>query len=291
MATQWQKSCIEALVTSPIAFKLFKIEQRNIKMMDQFLDRIWPYKMVEIPISGILNQIGHKTTGKKKKEYKSINIGIEIEYTGCNCQSLEKQLLANGAVSFNSGWDGGGEDGNHCPEQHSHRLRENRLRINGMKGLKSLYILLEWMKNNNCKIDIQSGMHYHIDCTDVAEKSYLSNNRIEIYYERIRNIILNLSGITNTAVARVYEIPKAQCICDNNFDLHKFGLLPNGEFFTIEWRCGTPILQYKTLVLQILVAIHVTECSKYQNKNPNDKYLWMLGEISDGARNLPAKQY
>jgi hypothetical protein len=260
--------------------------------MDQFCDKIWPYKYVEIQGPRILKKNGEwRLMGKKHKEYKSINVGIEIEYDGVNCQCLEKQLLANGAISFNSGWDGGGEDGNHCPQQHLHRLRENRLRINGMKGLKSLYILLEWMKNNNCKIDSESGMHYHIDCTDVAEKSYSSNNRIEIYYKRVRDIIFNLSVITNTAVARVYEMPKAQCICDNDLNLWKFGLKANDEFSTIEWRCGTPILQYKTLVLQILVAIHVTECSKYQNKNPNDKYLWMLGEISDETRNLPVKQY
>jgi len=277
MSTKWQKSCIAALVTSPIAFRLFKIEQCNIKMMDQFLDRIWPYKTVEIPKSGIFNQIRYKTPGKKRKEYKSINIGIEIEYDGCNCQSLEKQLIANGAISFNSGWDGGGTNGSQqCPKHNGSRLRENRLRINGMKGLKSLYILLEWMKENDCRIDNNSGMHFHIDCRDKPKQE--TDFNIEVYIQRIINIIQDATCETKNNMCIVYRINEIRKFTEWGFMYCT--IKAHIEFSTIEWRMGSPTLNYKTLALQILVAIHITECAKHKNKNPNDKYLQMLGEIS-----------
>jgi hypothetical protein len=286
MATRWQKSCIEALVAGPIAFKLFRLEQRNVKMMDQFCDKIWPYKYVEVLKPGILEQMGHETPGKKRKEYKSINIGIEIEYDGCSCQCLEKQLLANGAVSFDSGYDGGGTH-NSDASPYNNRLRENRLRINGMKGLKSLYILLEWMKKNDCKIANSSGMHFHIDCTDVIPYSvdyWDMVNKLKRIDIGINTKINNSLEFSKIAISKIYKIEIDNMFLGNNIKQHI-------DFRTIEWRMATPILHYKTLVLQILVAIHVTECAKYKNKNLNDKYLWMLGEISNGTRNLPVKQY
>jgi len=289
MSTNWQKSCIEALSESTIAFKMFRIEQKNIKMMDQFLDKIWPYKYVAIQKPGEIYRMYNKDKGrfqkrpgKKKRIYKSINIGIEIEYDGCNCQQLEKQLLANGAVSFNSGWDGGGTSGER-PGVCLGRLRENRLRINGMKGLKALYILLEWMKNNNCKIAEKSGMHYHVDCTDVlGETQGIWGSEITKIGYAVNDILANLTGHSERAIESVYN----QAV-----QIFYSYIKSQSEFNTIEWRMGTPTLQYKTLVLQILVAIHITECAKYKNKTPNEKYLRILGEISGGQNYLPVKQY
>ena len=290
MSTNWQKSCIEALSESTISFKMFRIEQKNIKMMDQFLDKIWPYKYVAIQKPGEIYKMYNnkdkdrfqKRSGKKKRIYKSINIGIEIEYDGCNCQQLEKQLLANGAVSFNSGWDGGGTIGDR-PGDCFGRLRENRLRINGMKGLKALYILLEWMKENNCKIAEKSGMHYHVDCTDIlGEVQNIWENGVSIIESRVNERLANLTERSEKAIESIY-----------NQDVQIFYsyIKPQTDFNTIEWRMGTPTLQYKTLVLQVLVAIHITECAKYKNKTPNEKYLRILGEISGGQNYLPVKRY
>ena len=46
--TNWEKSCIEALVTSPIAFSLFRDKQKNKKHVDQFINKIWPYKIEKV---------------------------------------------------------------------------------------------------------------------------------------------------------------------------------------------------------------------------------------------------
>ena len=48
MATQWQKSCIEALALGPEEFLLFKLKQKNKRLLNQFLNRIWPYKYVDV---------------------------------------------------------------------------------------------------------------------------------------------------------------------------------------------------------------------------------------------------
>ena len=43
--TNWEKSCVEALVTSPSAFALFRAKQKNKKHVDQYINTIWPYKI------------------------------------------------------------------------------------------------------------------------------------------------------------------------------------------------------------------------------------------------------
>ena len=43
--TNWEKSCVEALITNPTAFALFRDKQRNKKHVDQFINKIWPYKI------------------------------------------------------------------------------------------------------------------------------------------------------------------------------------------------------------------------------------------------------
>ena len=43
--TNWEKSCVEALITSPTAFALFRDKQKNKKHVDQFINKIWPYKI------------------------------------------------------------------------------------------------------------------------------------------------------------------------------------------------------------------------------------------------------
>ena len=43
--TNWEKSCVDALVTSPAAFALFKAKQKNKKHVDQYINTIWPYEI------------------------------------------------------------------------------------------------------------------------------------------------------------------------------------------------------------------------------------------------------
>lgn len=44
--TKWQESCITALASSPMAWEAFKMKQRNRKLLWQYINRIWPYKLI-----------------------------------------------------------------------------------------------------------------------------------------------------------------------------------------------------------------------------------------------------
>ena len=43
--TKFEKSCIEAICESPMAFELFRKRAYNVKRVDQFVNKIWPYKL------------------------------------------------------------------------------------------------------------------------------------------------------------------------------------------------------------------------------------------------------
>jgi len=423
MATKWQKSCVEALITSPTAFKLFRAKQVGVKMMDQYINKIWPYKMEKekkfnkkqaykysknqtgqgfplllelfekaperytgegitihpsekrpiiidlkrelkplidsgamlinqdkvsrsfnnlcyikfigineseqregsiehaeisgycdrINIFSALNQglkhmdvkrieimelyiqseingyeemmnivmdtlkTGCKIKLKKSKSkytkpkilYKSVNVGIEIEYDGLNCQSLEKKLLSLGAVSFHSGWDGSTADGH----SSGNRLRENRLRLQGLKRIEPLYVLLEKMKECNSKPAENSGMHYHIDCRDKKEDLLK-----DVLMAKLKDVIRKLTEDEILYIDTIFGFKKGNK--DTIINLLINNLKRDAGFGTIEWRMGTPTLNYKQLVLEILTCIHLTQCAKYKNKKPNEEYLRMLGELA-----------
>lgn len=399
MATQWQKSCIDALTTSPIAFKLFKIQQRNVKAMDQYIGRCWSYakksqennsmeligtleylieriklseshdpvhlheadertefnagemllaitnaeeegvitnstnneskiefylmdnlgsndslrvgdsrlqktilfgikeiilrntsnytkkdsctKLRAISInerdnySGFVKEniaqveklikfiLTKKSKQSKRKNEKTVgtNIGIEIEYEGCNMQHLEKELLRLGAVSFNSGWDGSNRPGH----EEGSRLRECRLRLESWKSLPALFLLLEQMKELGCTITQNSGMHYHVDLR--YKKRWNNFNRN--YHE----IGKKINGSLYASIKKIYELET-----DESFEFYFWGRLKRqGDFTTAEWRMGSQTLNYKKLVLQILVAIHITDAIT-QNIMPNESYIKMLAK-------------
>ena len=58
--TKFEKSCIEAICESPMAFELFRKRAYNVKRVDQFVNKIWPYK----------SRLNKKT--KKKDELKAV---------------------------------------------------------------------------------------------------------------------------------------------------------------------------------------------------------------------------
>ena len=82
----------------------------------------------------LLNKAYNKKITSMRKNY--INVGIEIEYDGTKTpDNIQHRILENGCISFDSGYDG----------DYAERLRENRIRLNGIAGFKGLYILLEYM--------------------------------------------------------------------------------------------------------------------------------------------------
>jgi hypothetical protein len=412
MSTQWQKSCVKALVTSPTAFRLFRAEQRNIKLLDQYMNKIWSYRYEKTLTSAIPIIIGagkspitlfllevkrvlEETKGKfdsarghvnsiyvngddfvsfieskrfnnlsrirstsyeelmgvyisdkrdnyehytiknntesksilltivdlmknrispekrqegvyfrslylksdttlidkfisenekqideaiklsikqqksikqhikKQSIFQGLNVGIEIEYDGCNCQDMESDLLKLKAVSFHSGWDGSQMNG----DQIGSRLRENRLRLESHKSLPALYLLLKSMIDKGCTLTQNSGMHYHVDCR--YKDKFKKAEKTSSY----RDLFKTTTSEDWKCIFNIYEFSKSHSTDDfcGQFKI-------KSEFETIEWRMGSQTLNYSKITLQILVAIHMTEVFT-NNSKPNTSYLKMLSEI------------
>lgn len=400
--TNWEKSCVEALVISPTAFALFKAKQKNKKHIDQYLNKIWPYKITKEvdnlysqrgnELQQIINQIknlkknyektlriefkkkikkedlikqikenfnknskfknikgiGIKITfheedgdeeretfflntkeynlvgrlqhrieclyrtyitkidvslsienllhcsssdidnsalwfidnfvkqfninknSKYRRKYEGQNVGIEIEYDGPWQKYLHRHLNSSKyAISFNSGIDGGDECMNKDYWSNQCRLRENRLRINGARGLNALYFLLESMKKDKCSMTTRSGMHYHID---------LRNRDIspDLHLEQImpKNILLKLAKYN--LFKEVFEFENIEFESESQIiNLFRYPT----EFDTIEWRFGSPSLNFTKLTIQILFAIHVTNVIFTENKKVDIEYLTFLSTL------------
>ena len=386
--TNWEKSCIEALITSPIAFSLFRDKQKNKKHVDQFINKIWPYKIEKVfkakqgEQSDIFNEIlkrimiarnhenksdeidlgvihlngveGKKlieifnknikigtchsdgnyiirlefqmktgryirthirggfvnyreeiaeiisesatyavirvvavggrvgtdeaidaflscieknkkprgTEDKFKRKFIGQNVGIEIEYDGVWHNYLEKELVkTKNAISFNSGIDGGITNGSNEMYFMYERLRENRLRINGHRGLDALYFLLEEMNKTNSIMTTKSGMHFHIDLTHQGSRKLESDPDWKL-----------LNSTELELLHSIFEI--------KNSDRHiQEQIRFPTEFNTMEWRMGSPTLNYSRLVIEILTAIHVTNVITKKNKQINSEYLKCLLDI------------
>lgn len=83
------------------------------------------------------------------------------------------------------------------------RLRENRIRLNGIAGFKGLYILLEYMKEND-KLAKNSSVHMHIDCgalNGANAKFHNKNNR----KQRTMDIYNNVNKITINNFKLLYD--------------------------------------------------------------------------------------
>ena len=386
--TNWEKSCIEALVTSPIAFSLFRDKQKNKKHVDQFINKIWPYKIEKaykteqkyqsdvfdeilkrimivrnhedksdeidlgmihlndikgeelirifnknmkdqtcnssgnhiislelqaktgrptriyikdgfrnyreeitkvifesaiytriemIAVDGRMgtdevidaflscveeNKKSRRTEDKFKRKFIGQNVGIEIEYDGIWHNYLEKELVkTKNAISFNSGIDGGITNGSDGMYFMHDRLRENRLRINGHRGLNALYFLLEEMNKTNSIMTTKSGMHFHIDLTHQGPRKL----EFDPDWRLLNSTELEL-------LHSIFEI--------KNSDRHiQEQIRFPTEFNTMEWRMGSPTLNYSKLVIEILTAIHVTNVITKKNKQINSEYLKCLLDI------------
>ena len=386
--TNWEKSCIEALITSPIAFSLFRDKQKNKKHVDQFINKTWPYRIEKVfkteqkyksdvfdeilkrimivrnhedksdeidlgmirlddikgaelikifnknmkdqacnssgnhiirlelqaktgrptriyikdgfrnyreeitkvifesaiytriemvAVDGRLgtdevidaflscikkNKKPRGTENKFKRKFIGQNVGIEIEYDGIWHNYLEKELVkTKNAISFNSGIDGGITNGSNEMYFMHDRLRENRLRINGHRGLNALYFLLEEMNKTNSIMTTKSGMHFHIDLTHQGSRNLESDPDWKL-----------LNSTELELLHSIFEI--------KNSDRHiREQIRFPTEFNTMEWRMGSPTLNYSKLVIEILTAIHVTNVITKKNKQINSEYLKCLLDI------------
>ena len=223
---------------------------------------------------------------RTKERKESQNVGIEIEYDGCYI-TLQKKLLKNGAISFQSGVDGNTGAFKTRKSRKYHRLRENRLRINGIYGIKALSILLNDMIERGCSHSSNSSIHYHIDLRKAEEAN--GNENVSFYGIGSNAIMECLKSVNVDAMKSfmyIYEIPTENYIIAEKKVNSGFissmvrSINMQDEFKTMEWRMGSKTLIYSKIILQILFAIHLTNAIRYKNKQVNNDYLISLGKIA-----------
>ena len=214
--------------------------------------------------------------------YNSLNIGIEIEHDADNPTSKEikKLILRHNCSSYDSGFDG----------NMDHRLRENRIRLNGINGLKGLYILLEDMKENTA-IARNSSVHMHIDCKyDEYNEYYTKYYKKEIRTQDIYSWGNAVSYYTKRLVIRNPEAIKYlqyifnyKNVGEKSFWSNSHSVRIATEFDTIEYRFLIVNLKYSDYVIQMLALIHITECIKH-NCILNKSYLSTLATVAKNLR-------
>lgn len=214
--------------------------------------------------------------------YNSLNVGIEIEHDADNptSEKIQKLILRHNCSSYDSGFDG----------NMDHRLRENRIRLNGINGLKGLYILLEDMKENTA-IARNSSVHMHIDCKyDEYDEHYTKYYKNELHKPSIYNWDDAVSYYTKRLVIRNPEAIKyLQYIFEYKNVGEKFfwsnsrNVRVATEFDTIEYRFLIVNLKYSDYVIQMLALIHITECIKH-NCILNKSYLSTLATVAKSLR-------
>lgn len=214
--------------------------------------------------------------------YNSLNVGIEIEHDADNptSEKIKNLILRHNCSSYDSGFDG----------NMDHRLRENRIRLNGINGLKGLYILLEDMKEN-AAIARNSSVHMHIDCKyDEYDEHYTKYYKNELHKPSIYNWDNAVSYYTKRLVIRNPEAIKyLQYIFEYKNVGEKFfwsnsrNVRVATEFDTIEYRFLIVNLKYSDYVIQMLALIHITECIKH-NCILNKSYLSTLATVAKSLR-------
>lgn len=214
--------------------------------------------------------------------YNSLNVGIEIEHDADNptSEEIKKLILRHNCSSYDSGFDG----------DMDHRLRENRIRLNGINGLKGLYILLEDMKEN-AAIARNSSVHMHIDCKyDEYNEHYTKYYKNELRKRCIYGWDDAVSYYTKRVVIRNPEAIKYlqyifeyKNVGEKFFWLNSHNVRVATEFDTIEYRFLIVNLKYSDYVIQMLALIHITECIKH-NCILNKSYLSTLATVAKNLR-------
>ena len=346
-----------------MAWEAFKMKQRNKKLLWQYINRIWPYKLIAgtkvnknkkdllaiarilknlsstiqyyVPgierasciedvdvrfdkvdwlcIKDIISNYGNhlfsldhtyldddnfeslckivktiegvkgntlKYTLKDRRRYNSLNVGIEIEYDAeyPTPDKIQRAILLNNCVSYDSGYDG----------NSSNRLRENRIQLNGIKGLKGLYILLTNMKEN-CAIAKNSSVHMHIDCKYdnffMDRSKFYKGSEKDCIYGMVDVLAIRMSKYqsnTDSALQIISDIVEYE-VTRYHFNTSDYTRY-NNEFNTIEYRFAKINFNYSDYVIQILTFIHITECIKHDAPF-NIQYLELLYKVMKNLNN------
>jgi hypothetical protein len=199
------------------------------------------------------------TSKTKGSKITYCNFGIEIEYEGPPVpNALKPQLLKLGAVDFHSGIDGMDDNvENYCGTPC--RLYEVRLRIDGFRGLPALYFLVDYMLNNGCIIPTTGSIHCHVDYKwDISLYSHRFDR--EMQYQWLNEKSHNIANrhAYEEVIRSIFRFPEF------NFKeiYDKSRIRIRSHFNTFEYRFMTPLLNYKSIVADIMTVSHMARCFK-----------------------------
>ena len=219
---------------------------------------------------------------KKLLAKASQNIGIEIEYSGPYV-NVHSRMKAMGAISYECGYDGYNGDRKQDRKNKDSRLRELRLRMNGIYSIEALDHLLKRMKELDCGHSDNSSIHYHIDRRHVSKNSkgaVLEVATIITSERRLRTADEKDKWVSNDSLLKsigaIFEYGSTNDVANAIEGKVKH----SDEFGTLEWRLGSKTLSYSKIILQILTAIHLTNSTRYSNKQFNEEYIAMLAKIA-----------
>jgi hypothetical protein len=127
---------------------------------------------------------------------------------------------------------------------------EQRFRIpNGIRGIICLYLISRQLRVN-CKLNMGSGIHYHVDCTDVSFE--------QVCVEALREKSYILSELENWGYTRSYN---HRTVGTTNCWLKFNGLK------TFEFRIGEMTYDYSLLLNRIMHVNAITRYVKEQLHN------------------------
>ena len=230
-----------------------------------------------------------KEARKKERKWKrtSMNIGIEIEYEGDETPLSFLKEFKDAVVSFNSGFDGLDPD----------RCRENRLRINGIFGIKALETALKETKKVGCITD-GSGLHFHISLNQEQKKAINHCDTAE-EQEKMLERVAKLRDFADRDITKDANWEHIKLILDTNTSKREFRI--NGldiEFhkqeIAIEYRFFKPTLDYTKMMVQLLFCIHLhkkmiellnNDCKNASSVSLNAEYIKLLGQIASETIN------
>ena len=251
-----------------------------------------------------------KANKRKIVKANYMNIGLEFEYDRSELSNRnEKEILQdilsilgsekineNGIISFSQGEDGNSDhcfynkDKKNLTEismrfaSRASRADEDRIRLNGFKGLKTLYKYIIWLNTFGKIPKDGSTIHIHIDCKydnsieDLNRKGDIANLILEKYLKcrkpHLLNFIIdsNKKDILNKDFP--FDIPlkgkiELAGISDQFVRLNEIG--------TIEFRGFKGTFEYKYIIAYILTSSYIANCIK-KGKRIENKEIKLIQE-------------
>lgn len=252
--------------------KYYELEEKVFKSIKSMMEIESKYVLKEFKVCKY----------KKLLAKASQNIGIEIEYSGPYV-NVHSRMKAMGAISYECGYDGYHGDRKQDRKNKDSRLRELRLRMNGIYSIKALDHLLKRMKELDCGHSDNSSIHYHIDRRHVSKNSkgaVLEVATIITSERRLRTADEKDKWLSNDSLLKsigaIFEYGSTNDVAN----AIKGKVKHSDEFGTLEWRLGSKTLSYSKIILQILTAIHLTNSTRYSDKQFNEEYIAMLAKIA-----------